>query len=696
MSSAATDSPFSFRLFRSQLKTLLEDAVAHGGWLLPALVLAATTLLFVLVRGDELRIASLDTEQQTQQTIARLQRHLDSHVQLLRSSAAMLMLDRIVQRQQWDAYLQQMEHLGLPAGLQQLGYAQHVADSDKVALISAMRADGRADYRIYPLRTSESATPVLHAAPENVHPFTRAGHDLMADAILAPFLQRATETATATLARLPDRAGMAHQLLLLLPVFPGNMVPDGLQQRRKALVGFVFSVIQVDAAFMGLDARPASASATPISLRLFDQQATGPDTLLYQDSGPHFTGRQTLRPVALNGQVWTLETGSPSVPATASTSIVIVGLLLSGWLCWLTRQGSRRREAARQRTCAEAQHTRLAKLHLAALTALSRQAIIGIDRQQRITVFNAAAGRLFGTGDENLLGAPLRELLPHRLKGARPTSPLALHAEQVAVFRLQGQGGRQARRRNGSHFDFEATIFITAGYRQRCYTILLNEVPSGDTSGDIRDDWQKRLVREMHDDFGQLLTAMKMDLGLLREQLTDPLGARIPTALQHLDRIDIVVDALIGSVRRILADQSPGVVNEDGLFNALALLVDGHAKRYRIACHLDLPAHPPSLDATLANQLYRIVQEALNNIAKHAAASAITIAIDTPPGQLLLTITDNGCGFVPQQQSGPDAYGLSGMQERVDALGGILQIETAIDHGTMIRIGLPLASQAGA
>ncbi|EGF32900.1 histidine kinase [Oxalobacteraceae bacterium IMCC9480] len=679
-------------MLRSRLKSLLDEVIAEASWLLPALVLIVTVLLFLVVRGAELRIARLDTEQRTQHTIAHLQRHLDSQVQLLHSSAAMLMLDRIVQRQHWQTYLQQLQRLGLPAGMQQLGYAQHIADNDKLALISAMQADGSASFRIFPSRTREAAMPVLYAAPENSNPLIRAGFDLMSDALLAPALQRATDNATATLASVPERAGMAGQFLLVLPVFPGNIVPENIPQRRTTLVGFVFTVVQIDAAFMGLAGEGIADGRATVSLRLFDQPATGRSALLYQNPGTLLTTHRTLRPVNLYGQTWTLETGSPGIPATTSIGVVITGLLLTGWLCWLTRQALQRRGSARRRARAEASDTRQAKLHLAALTALSREAIISIDRRNRITVFNDAARRLFGIGDDNLIGTPLRQLLPHRLKGARPVTPLELQAGQVAVFRLCGQQGQQARRRNGSVFGFEATLFMNGGERQHGYTILLNELPSANTNDTPRDDWQQHLVQEMHDDFGQLLTSMKMDMGLLRAQLAGAPAPPLPATLQHLDRIDGLVSKMMDSVRRILADQSAEQVHNQDFFKALALLVDGHAKRYQIACHLDLPSCPPVIGAALANPLYRIVQEALNNIAKHAAASAITIDVAAPPGYLLLAITDNGCGFVPQQPCGPEAYGLAGMQKRVDALGGVLHIETRLDRGTAIRIRLPLDS----
>ncbi len=690
MPSAATDLPLSSHRLRTRLKSLFDDVLVQGTWLLPLLALAVTMLLLVVVRNDELRIAALDTEHQTQRTITQLQHHLDNHIQLLHSAAALLMLDRVAQTQHWNAYLRHLQRLGLPAGLRQLGYAQHIAATDKAALTNAMHADGQADYRIYPLHNGESVLPVLHATPEEGNTVIHAGYDLMSDALLAPALQRATESASPTLAKLQGRVGTTPQFLLVLPVFPGNIVPEGDQQRREMLVGFVFTVVQIDAQLMALEA----TRTTPVSLRLFDQKASGTGALLYQSPGELFSARRTLRPVNLHGQNWTLETGSASAPATASIGVTITGLLLAGWLCWLTGEALHKREAIRQRTRADAHENWQTKLNLSTLTALNRQAIISIDRQQRIIVFNSAASQLFGTGEDNLLGTPLKELLPHRLKGARPIAPLASHTDEVAVFQLSSQEGQQARRRNGSLFEFEATIFMTGGGNRRSYTILLNELPSNYTGEDAPTDWQKHLKQDIHDDFGQLLTSMKMDMDLLRVQLTGVSGTSQPATFEHLDRIDTLVEAMVGSVRRILADPASGQVDENGLFKALALLVDGHAKRYRIACHLDLPASPPLIGATLTNQVYRIVQEALNNIAKHAKASAITINIDAPPDQLLVAISDNGCGFVPQQQAGSKTCGLASMRERVEALGGALFIETGINCGTTIRIRLPLESSS--
>ena len=204
---------------------------------------------------------------------------------------------------------------------------------------------------------------------------------------------------------------------------------------------------------------------------------------------------------------------------------------------------------------------------------------------------------------------------------------------------------------------------------------------------DIREDEQKRLAREMHDDLGQLLAAMKMDLSVLAQQIPASDGS----VLQRLDAINELVNSMLISVRLIIADLPPKLLEEVGLFDALRMLARNFEGRYGVSCHLRLPDKPSSFPGKATSMLYRLVQESLTNIAKHAQATRVDIAMEAEPSFLVLSVVDNGIGASLADLHKAGSFGLVCMRERIAAFDGELNIQTAPGAGLAVRVTLPLA-----
>ncbi|HJV80193.1 PAS domain-containing protein [Noviherbaspirillum sp.] len=206
----------------------------------------------------------------------------------------------------------------------------------------------------------------------------------------------------------------------------------------------------------------------------------------------------------------------------------------------------------------------------------------------------------------------------------------------------------------------------------------------------LRVEEQRRLAHEMHDDFGQLLAAMKLDLCTLKQHLS----SQDSEAVKYLGSINDLVDAMVTSVRRILADLPPKMVDDLGLFNALRAMARNFEKRHQLACDLEFSGLEPELDPKVATALFRMAQEALNNVAKHACATLVWLRIDCDTTSIALTVRDDGRGLQKACLHKPGSFGLIGMQERASALGGEMKIESGGDHGTTIKIVIPLRAQA--
>jgi PAS domain S-box-containing protein len=205
----------------------------------------------------------------------------------------------------------------------------------------------------------------------------------------------------------------------------------------------------------------------------------------------------------------------------------------------------------------------------------------------------------------------------------------------------------------------------------------------------VQEEERKRIARELHDDLQQSLAAIRMDAVAVGERLAKGRG----DTQELLTRIDRLSAAAIASTRRIVSDLRPEMLEELGLVPALEAMCTQHAARTGARCRFEVPADAVDAQiesATAATGLYRIAQEALNNVAKHAKATEVVVRLDrTSNGLVILRVSDNGVGWVRRDQRPPESFGLLGMAERVRALGGQLRIEGRANVGTTIEVLIP-------
>jgi PAS domain S-box-containing protein len=208
----------------------------------------------------------------------------------------------------------------------------------------------------------------------------------------------------------------------------------------------------------------------------------------------------------------------------------------------------------------------------------------------------------------------------------------------------------------------------------------------------IKEHERKRIAREIHDDLGQNLMAMRIDVSMLeaRTRGTHPrLHSKVIRALGH-------IDTTIKSVRGIINNLRPAVLDL-GLIAALEWQIDEFERRSGIACALTVegPDLTLAIDENCATACFRIVQESLTNVTRHARATRVDIVLYRDDGHLTLKIADNGIGIHPNCRRKANSYGLVGIQERIHSMGGELIIGSNEDQkGTMLTIRLPLAPAA--
>ncbi len=205
----------------------------------------------------------------------------------------------------------------------------------------------------------------------------------------------------------------------------------------------------------------------------------------------------------------------------------------------------------------------------------------------------------------------------------------------------------------------------------------------------LRETERTRIAREIHDELGQMLTGLKMDLQAAENHLEELKDARLNPILDQLVAATEVADATITSVQRIASELRPGVLDRLGLMQTLRHEIDQFQQRTGIACQLHLPDEEPLISPEVATTFYRIFQEALTNVARHAAARTMQVRFHSADGKFTLEVQDDGRGMNEAAPAQATALGLLGMQERAHLNGGTVTFRPGAAGGTIVSVRLP-------
>jgi PAS domain S-box-containing protein len=201
-----------------------------------------------------------------------------------------------------------------------------------------------------------------------------------------------------------------------------------------------------------------------------------------------------------------------------------------------------------------------------------------------------------------------------------------------------------------------------------------------------REEERTQIARELHDQLGQALTAMKYDLAWL----TDRLVQKDSTLAQKAKAITEQMDTMVKTVRRISTELRPGMLDDLGLAASIEWQARDFEKRTGIVCAVSVPAEDLPLERAQSVALFRIFQEALTNVARHAGAQHIEVKLFATPETLTLQVHDDGRGIQKQEIAGLHSLGLLGMRERAKRLGGAFDIQGKRGDGTIVTVSIPV------
>ena len=206
------------------------------------------------------------------------------------------------------------------------------------------------------------------------------------------------------------------------------------------------------------------------------------------------------------------------------------------------------------------------------------------------------------------------------------------------------------------------------------------------------EEERMNIARDLHDELGQVLTALKIDIAMLRKRLTA--GKKVDEQMinDEFTSISKTVDKIATSAKQISAGLRPEALDDLGIFEAIEWQVLEFEKRNKITCQLQLPNESPELTKELSIALFRIVQEGLTNVARHAFADRVQIDLDFRDNVLFLEILDNGKGIEEEKIRSSKSLGIIGLRERVQLLQGQFFIGKAKDGGTKVSIMIPTSN----
>lgn len=357
------------------------------------------------------------------------------------------------------------------------------------------------------------------------------------------------------------------------------------------------------------------------------------------------------------------------------------------------------------------------------------EGMFGIDLDGRCTFINRAGAKILGYPAAELIGRNMHYLI-HHAHGDGSHYPV----EECPIFRAFRQGlpcridSEVLWRADGSCFPAEyssypiiedgcvvgaVVTFVDISERKQAEELLRRandelerhvEERTQELTGaltqlrelsaylhSVREEERTRIAREIHDELGSLLVALKMDVNWLGKRMADE-----PALGRKLQSMGRMIETAVDNVGRIMTDLRPSILDHQGLWAALDWQAQEFAESSELRCdaRLDIAAGTPAPTGTLAIAVFRIFQEMLSNVARHARATSVHIRILAEDGLLGIEVGDDGCGAPAAAFDSPRAYGVLGMRERAGHFGGELSISSHPGTGTTVRLRIPLRETA--
>lgn len=341
---------------------------------------------------------------------------------------------------------------------------------------------------------------------------------------------------------------------------------------------------------------------------------------------------------------------------------------------------------------------------LSAIVQSSMDAVIVVDAASQIVLANSDAGALFGYGASHLVA--------HQLDVFLPLSPFPIHQSSLPTISNKRQASRRlcirseatGRHANGSTFLLEASISSVIIRGELFFPIVLRvQKDIAITALDLHyvdkkfrtravasqqacEVEKRRFSEVLYGDLGQSLSVLKLDMDWLQHEVISEQA----TAQHYVAQMQTTLDILIARTKSIASTLRPPLLDDFGLIAALQWITSDFPKKTGILCKLTTHCPAMAASGTIESAVFRLVQESLLNIERHAFASEVSIFLWQDDSTLDVLIQDDGIGLTGGSRSKPGCYGLIGMQERIYTLNGSISINNIEAKGLAIHASIPL------
>jgi PAS domain S-box-containing protein len=390
------------------------------------------------------------------------------------------------------------------------------------------------------------------------------------------------------------------------------------------------------------------------------------------------------------------------------TVLILIVALLAAWVA----RELNRVDAARER---DAEALQKSSARLDGIISSAMDAIVSVDGRQRIVVFNPAAEAMFHIKAAVALNHSIDRFIPKSLSAIHERNIEEFAKTGVSTRQMGALGAVKGVRSNGEEFPIEASISQVEVSGEKLFTVILRDITERRRVEEqlqasreelralaarlqaVREEERTRVAREIHDVLAQELTRLKVDIVWLRRRLNQGGSeGQLGPIQDRLAEMTNLTDTAIVSVQKIATELRPVVLDTLGLSAAIEWQANEFAARTGIKCEVNLPGEDLELDRDRSTALFRILQESLTNVVRHAQATKVEIDLRHQAGQIVLSVRDNGRGIVPTELNDPNSLGLVGMRERAILLGGVCQITGGPSLGTEVEARLPSGPEAKA
>lgn len=728
--------------------------LSRAPWLVlgVALLLTAIATLYVSRTAEEFERMRFD--RWVRQNLSHLEDQVDAHITLLRSTAAFFSASTEVTGEDFRNYVARLRLAEFYPGVLGVGYSAYLRPGERETFLLWARAQSKPDFRVWPEDERSEYHAVLYLQPLHEQNERAIGYDMHTEPSRAEAMDRARDTArpaaSGRVTLVQDSGGDgAPAFLVYLPVFTTAHVPATVEERRAGLVGFVYIPFRASALLTQVfESDPQRMTEVSV----YDSHEVSAESLLFttipadqwereQQRQPRFTRTEIVH---VAGRPWTIRLHTTpafeppalsrlATPATLASGIVLSLALFGITMVQALASLNAKRSAAELAKSADALRESESRLRmaLAAGELFAYTWDIGSDRTTHIGDKEKMLGRAIATAQEYLSVVhpddrpAVEQAMARAAAGEAPydieyriiDAAGAIHwVRDMAIVDAGPHAGRgprlvgvcaditrtkqtehMLRQLNETLEQRVADRTLEAEHRSAQLRALANEL----TQAEQRE--RRRLAQVLHDHLQQLLVASLMRLGAIRRKADEK------TQL-GLDSIDDLIRQAINASRSLTIELSPPVLYDAGLARALEWLARSMKDKHQLAVELDVDPEAPEVNEDLRAFLFQAVRELLFNVVKHGRVKKARITLRRAPADssapghtgefLAITVADEGPGFDPSilrvRGAKAEHFGLFSIQQRLELLGGRMEVTAPPEHGTTITLYAPVVQQGPA